>query len=508
MANFQITKVPPLRFDGDFQLKPNDGYEPNDAERDYVQCVRGFLDRLMQEDGADKAANYPKPPLTVRIDARRVAAEALEADAEKFVSGMNSGGDVSRVDALATAYDATAPKFGSADPAVARFEGDFDLVVIPGYQPTQDEAAFFDSIKRAGQEFAADKRLDPNGGFTQNVINAREIQRKSSADALRRQVDTYWSNPLSAADAAESVMLLRGRYQARRDRLTRLLFNVRLTPDVDQPVDETTERSLDINLFGGLAAPQDKPSTDKQELYVQIHKTNTVIRTVCERLRERAQKGLRARIFGVDRAAERRARMLLNEFLVKLHGIAVIGLELEFPELAKLTLAELQNEFYTLEAGRIKNMYIRRLGVWAGGAALAFIGCYIFLQSRAESWPWSYGHKSFLLAACGAAIGTWASFSVRRDRFAFDDLVMAEENALDPPMRIAFVIVLTMAACLLFWNNAINLEIGGLKTQPEHFRLAGSVALLIGLFCGLSERALATAIAGRAASFVKGVGGG
>ena len=32
--------------------------------------------------------------------------------------------------------------------------------------------------------------------------------------------------------------------------------------------------------------------------------------------------------------------------------------------------------------------------------------------------------------------------------------------------------------------------------------------MLIGFFCGLSERALASAIAGRAAAFVSGVAGG
>jgi hypothetical protein len=123
------------------------------------------------------------------------------------------------------------------------------------------------------------------------------------------------------------------------------------------------------------------------------------------------------------------------------------------------------------------------------------------------AWQWGDDHKSFLLAACGAAIGTWASFSFRQVQFAFDDLVMVEEGSLDPPMRILFVIVLTMAACLLFWNGAVNIEIGSLKTASDAFQHSGSIALLIGLFCGLSERALATAIAGRAAALVKGVAG-
>jgi hypothetical protein len=61
---------------------------------------------------------------------------------------------------------------------------------------------------------------------------------------------------------------------------------------------------------------------------------------------------------------------------------------------------------------------------------------------------------------------------------------------------------------LLFWTSAINIEIGSLRTGPDFFKRAGSIAILVGMFCGLSERALATAISGRAAAFVKGVAGG
>jgi hypothetical protein len=120
---------------------------------------------------------------------------------------------------------------------------------------------------------------------------------------------------------------------------------------------------------------------------------------------------------------------------------------------------------------------------------------------------WADEHCNFLLAACGAAIGTWASFAVRQMQFSFDDLVMVEESALKPYMRVFFVVTLTMAACMLFWNGAVNIEIGALKTQAPTFKTSGTIALLIGLFCGLSERALATAIAGRAVAFVKSVGG-
>jgi hypothetical protein len=291
--------------------------------------------------------------------------------------------------------------------------------------------------------------------------------------------------------------------------LTRRLFNVSLKTEENKPADDDNSGLiLDIKLLGGLPPPQDMPSADKLELYVQINKALTVVRTVSERLEDRSGRGVRAWILGSNKDLQKRARLLQSEFLEKLHGVAWIGLELEFTAMAKLTLAEVRNEFFVREAGRIKNMYVRRLGAWAGITALLLVLTYVAIYSGRLAWPWAFDHKSFLLAAGGAAIGAWASFSARQVQFSFDDLVMLEEASLDPPMRILFVIVLTMAACLLFWNGAVNLEIGNLKTQSEPFRQSGSIALLIGLFCGLSERALATAIAGRAAAFVKGIAGG
>jgi hypothetical protein len=113
-------------------------------------------------------------------------------------------------------------------------------------------------------------------------------------------------------------------------------------------------------------------------------------------------------------------------------------------------------------------------------------------------------HNSFCLVGGAAAVGTWLSFSIRRVTLSFDDLAVLEEDLLDPSLRVIFVVALTMAACLLFETKALNIEIGELKTS----QLSGATALLVGVFFGLSERALATAVSGRATAFVKGVAGG
>jgi hypothetical protein len=90
---------------------------------------------------------------------------------------------------------------------------------------------------------------------------------------------------------------------------------------------------------------------------------------------------------------------------------------------------------------------------------------------------------------------------------SFTDLGILEEDLLDPSVRIVFVIGLTLIACLLFWTGVMNIEIGLLKTTANEFLQKGSIPMLVGLFCGVSERALATAISGRATAFVGGLRG-
>jgi hypothetical protein len=350
----------------------------------------------------------------------------------------------------------------------------------------------------------------PAGRYSPGQLENRRRVRKSIADQLRSEAEQFSKGQVRADIAARNVLIFTGRYRALRDRLTRRLFNVYEIKHAEKKkrTEDDLVVDLDIRLVGGLAPPDDKPSPEKEEFFVQLNKTITVINTVCQRMEDRASKSN-------DAAETARILRLRDEYTGKLVGLAKIGLENPYTPLAKLGLSELKNEFVAQEAGRIKNTYVRWLGLWAGLAALLFVVAYVLVVSEWPHWKWWQGykpwwllHKSFLLAAAGAAIGTWISFSVRQVQLSFDDLLMLEEDSLDPPMRVIFVIALTLTACLLFWTGTINLEVGGLKTNPQEFKQAGSGALLIGLFAGLSERALATAISGRAAAFVQGIAGG
>ena len=145
------------------------------------------------------------------------------------------------------------------------------------------------------------------------------------------------------------------------------------------------------------------------------------------------------------------------------------------------------------------------MGAAAAMAAVPLLVFYTIIAKGVGS-GWWYDHKAFLIAAAGAAIGTWLSFSIRRVELSFSQLAILEEDVLDPSVRIVFVIGLALTACLLFWTGVLNIQIGELNTNAAFFMQKGSVAMLIGVLLGLSERALATAISGRAAAFVGSVG--
>jgi hypothetical protein len=363
------------------------------------------------------------------------------------------------------------PNFVKTGATAPRLPGDFSLAPSAAYAPNAAELDYLTAISDALAQLAADDAADIAARYPENLFSGRQAARKAAMAALDADAENFVGGRNPTGD---------------RTRLNAAL----------------ADYTAGIPKYGA------KDATEPRALFVDINKALTVVRTVCERLDERSQRGLRGWLFGPNAALQRRARLLQAEFLEKLHGVAWIGLELEFTSMAKLTLEEIRREFFAREADRIKSIYTRRLGAWASATAALLLLAYIMIYTGKYPSPWAFDHKSFLLAASGAAIGAWTSFSALQVQFSFDDLIMVDEGTYDPPMRILFVIVLTMAACLLFWNGAINLEIGNLKTQAEPFRQSGSVALLIGLFCGLSERALATAIAGRAAAFVKGISSG
>jgi hypothetical protein len=380
-----------------------------------------------------------------------------------------------------------------------RLPGDFVVAPVQGYAPTAAEAGYLQKLNDVLQRLADEETDDAANTDTAQaaLVEARRRLRSRAVADLRSDAEAFRGG-LAADIAADNALVVWGGYAAGRDRLAGSLFVVRerLNPQ------NTLAVELLITVAIGLLPPNDRPSQEKQALFVALNSALTVVRTVCQRMQDRAGSWLHRQL-GMSAREAARADRILDEYVRKLAGIGRLGLEGPHVQLANLALDGLKNEFVTAEAGRIKNTYIIGLGLAAGVAAFVFLVIYVGIQLNIITFDFWVLHKAFLLAAMGAALGTWLSFSIRRVTLSFNDLAMLEEDLLDPSIRVAFVVSLTLVACLLFWTGATNIEIGNLKTS--HF--AGATAFLVGAFAGLSERALATAISGRAAAFIKGLGG-
>ena len=497
--HFSVNAKEDPRFDGDFRIEAVDGYAALPLERNVLDAVNEAIEQLAADEKREAAGGYSADLLKGRRSSCTSAAAELRRTADGFASGQfDAQAAMVMVAAAQKIYREKLPKFGTADATEPRFGGDFQ--VIDGL--TENERLFVTRLRWVLDNLASDEKSDLDEKFTAGVLAARRQLRNDTASKLRSAAKEVAERKLDADIAADNMPVMWGEYRALRDRLTQTLFDVSIYKKTIGGKEYNA--AIDLEVTSGLPPPNDTVAPDKQELFNEINSVFTVIRIVSTRLGNGSGSWFER---APDEATKRRALDLHDEYVGKLAGVAGIGLKDNHIAFAKLALAAIKNEFLAREAGRIKNTYVLRLGVWAGIAALIFFVGWWLVTAYDDKPGWWYVHRSFLLAGAGAAIGTWLSFSVRRVQLSFDQLMMLEEWSLDPPLRVIFVVALTMVACLLFWTNLVNIEIGNLKTNAMIFQSNGAVALLIGVFAGLSERALSTAISGRAVTFVQGLGG-
>jgi hypothetical protein len=501
MPNFVVIDRASPRFLTDFQVNVDPTHTCTDEESAYLADIVRLLDRLATDQAADRATNLRDTLRTARKDWRDTTCAKLRAEADNFAAGtIDARQAIERNAAIESDYVKNNPDVNLVPAKTEQFTGQSDLSRSAGFNPDPAEQAYLNQLKELLATFEKEDADDASANYSEAALAARRGQRTDATKELKKDF-VYWKEGLDSQVAAGNVSFITGSYRALRERLGRPLFSIQVIPG-----EANYNTDLTISVEPDLPAPDNVPSSDKQELYVQIMNAKTVIHAVCRQVRSRATKR-----FFKKKGEEQRGLALLGEYINELAAIGRLGLEGPHTGLAKLALASLKAEFVASEAEEIMNRYVRRLGFWAGSFALAFLFVYCLIRYNACTTPcvsWWDAHKTFLLAGTGAAVGTWASFSVRQVNLTFEQLASPEEDLLDAPLRILFVVALTLTVCLLFWTGAINIEIGNLKTGPDSFKAMGSIGILIGMFCGLSERALATAISGRAAAFVRGVGSG
>lgn len=232
------------------------------------------------------------------------------------------------------------------------------------------------------------------------------------------------------------------------------------------------------------------------------------------------QASLAAQILGVERdlacifdGAKWRARER-GLYLRELRDIAEVGIAAAAPQVGVATqmLEGLKREIVMREAGPFKAKALRKLGKYAAavaGGALAIALLAEGLNPAPGPTPPAWLNdpdypliRSLALLVAGCSVGVWLSVGMRRPTVEFDELAKDDQDRLGPGIRLAFAAALTLVLAAMFHARVLVLAIGQLSTT-EVFT-SPLVALLVGVFCGLSEQALSARVLGQANQFVRG----
>jgi len=212
---------------------------------------------------------------------------------------------------------------------------------------------------------------------------------------------------------------------------------------------------------------------------------------------------------------ERRHR-LFRAFYIRIYRLAQLGLEGSnvSPDIANSALTIVIADLINDEAGNVKNRHLRRLGARALALAAPCLILYILL--RLITAYWTGGTKilsnlgieaplaaSFMILLAGCFLGVWLSYGVRTTTFSLDDLLVTDQDRLNPLVRLIFAAALTAIIGIIISLPLLELKLGrfSLTTLAE----LPMLAFLIGCFCGISELALPTAVAKRASDFISNV---
>jgi hypothetical protein len=372
---------------------------------------------------------------------------------------------------------------------------DFVVVSATGYTPTQTERECLDRLNNfVGSVFAQVPEAQPDTSQPRAAELSRE--RDDCIEQLRMRAQDWIAGRMTAADLFLTTYKYEGRYDERVVRVKASKFIV------DAGVDPRHRQFfIDVRYQIG-PGPVSKEQLDSKRA---LDQAETVVKVV----------------LAGRRTATRAKR---HKYIRALVNIGRSGLSDGNVELATSTLDTLRNEFVASEAARIKNHYVRRLGIWSAILILLFLWIYLSILSQntfKEDLDWQnfwtllntttnptdtgllYRFRNFFVLAIGASFSAWLAFLIRRPTLGFSDLMQLDDDLLNPATRVLFTIGLAFVVGLLFWTGMVAINVGKFSTD---FQEIGTTAMLIGVFCGIASRALATAVSQRAEDFAGNVG--
>ena len=265
-------------------------------------------------------------------------------------------------------------------------------------------------------------------------------------------------------------------------------------------------RTEAVDIYFGLQDNAQPPPKDQVDLLDRVQKALHAIQYLFLHPRPEDKK------LEAEPVKERRHR-LFRAFYIRTYRLAQLGLEGAnvSPDIANSALTIMIADLINDEAGNVKNRHLRRLGSCAAALVVPCLILYVLLRLIASYW--TGGTKflsnigievqlaaSFMILFAGCFLGVWLSYGVRTTTFSLDDLLVTDQDRLNPLVRLFFAAALTAIIGIVISLPLVELKLGtfSLTTLAQ----LPMLAFLIGCFCGISELVLPTAVAKRAGDFI------
>lgn len=220
---------------------------------------------------------------------------------------------------------------------------------------------------------------------------------------------------------------------------------------------------------------KDEVPDEQQKLYIEVENTNNIIKSL---------------INSED--------IIKEKYFQKLLSLAQAGLvgETAQPNLALKSLIKLKEEMILIEGQRIKNSYMRKLGLFALGISI----CLIIIDYIIASLTNTSHIRMYIITCIGAMLGSWVSFGARKYSISFEQLSLLEDDMMGACIRLFYVGACSIIFVLFLNSGIINITIGKMSTD----NMSNSLELqaTVGVLCGLIESKLGINIYEKAQSII------
>lgn len=201
----------------------------------------------------------------------------------------------------------------------------------------------------------------------------------------------------------------------------------------------------------------------------------------------------------VLKALDKTSDDIKRKYFKKLLNLTQVGLVPENgaqPKMAMVALEKLKAEMLHIEGKRIKNQYMKRLGITAIilSAIVGGTMCILFhlLKNNVFSMM---GYTWF-----GAMTGAWISYGARKFQLEFEDMSLIEKDMVEPTIRLIYIGVCSLIFELFLSCGVATITVGNITT--DGIKNYEEIQILIGVLCGLVESKMGIDIYKKANSVV------